>query len=968
MDLKRSRRYRCGLFLFSFTRRSGGIERKILYLFPEKMNQIMLFLVIAFLCWAGTVAASMTESTLLFRNISAEHGLPHNEVSALFRDADGYLWIGTKEGLARFDGNRLLRQPETTGIDIRAIGSLRDDTLLLATTTGIRWFDTRSQTSGTVEEVPSVWFTSLCPVDSTAMLAGSEEGLYLIRHQSVHRIPIDNLLADSNHITGIRADASGNGFWFSTADGLGYLDDALHVTVYRRTSQGSHDNYFTCLTTVEGAVYVGSYHKGLFRFDLKTHTFTPIPTDQANLILCLDADADRLYVGTNGRGLILIDRLTGEMQCALHRNANSASIGSNVVTALLNDPQAIFVGAQFGGISYHSKRESHFSFYRNPQFASTDYNPRSLYFYPDGEMLLGTRSGLFQLQGERLVHAIETADFNAQMPSGIILYIGESNGRILVCSYGGGVRVYDRTTGQLFPFNEEEEYAQRGRIFQFISDRQGHLWFASHEGIYETDAQGRLLRHLSTHNSTLRNDAVYGLALDQDERLWIATKFGLRLLDTMTGKMTGALSCVPPDMDVRSIYRDSRNNMWVCGNRGVYCINRQLELVRAFQTDNLLPENIVTSVVEVSEGRLCFTMLHHILFYDLDSDCSEVYRSSDGFGLAEFNGTVVVHPASRRIYWTNEGGLLYTSFEQVLDHSGQPFLSEVTVLSEENRRSPRVTSIQQGDRLCSFPIDCTDPLVLTEGESIQFHFSQLDFRYPEQVCFEYQLEGRDEAWSLLNGASEVSYHALAPGSYLLKVRNPGQATVTELRVIVKRPTWKIVLFRLGSLIIACAILFLIFWIRKLYRRIAERTQIFSILHKKARSQVSAPFAEQSESQPVNPLMAQLLTLVEDEQIFLDPKLKISQVAERLGCRESELSRFLNAELSTNFTSFINTYRVKAVKRAMEEGELKRYTITAIGLRCGYNSKMTFFRAFKAIEGTTPLEYAKERGYPLKLEE
>ena len=60
--------------------------------------------------------------------------------------------------------------------------------------------------------------------------------------------------------------------------------------------------------------------------------------------------------------------------------------------------------------------------------------------------------------------------------------------------------------------------------------------------------------------------------------------------------------------------------------------------------------------------------------------------------------------------------------------------------------------------------------------------------------------------------------------------------------------------------------------------------------------------------------------------------------------------------------------MKAIKRAMEAGELKRYTITAIGLKNGYNSKMTFYRAFKAIEGKTPLEFCKEMGYTMKNDE
>ncbi|MGM9760224.1 MAG: two-component regulator propeller domain-containing protein [Parabacteroides sp.] len=919
----------------------------------QKNKILTLILLIG---WAMTLSGKVTEFSLPFRKISAEHGLPHNEVSALYKDVEGFLWIGTKEGLSRFDGNQLIDYSSTVGDDIWSIQALNDDTLLVATLSGIKWFDKISQTTGLVEEVPQIWFSSLCRMDSTAILAGSEQGLYLIRQHEAHRIPIDNMLASSNQITGIIPDETGDGFWFSTADGLGHIDSRLTPTMFRRVSEGNRDNYFTCLAAAKGAIYVGSYHKGAFRFDKDTQSFTPIDTDHANLIMRMDADSDHVYIGTNGRGLMILDLNNGEISCAVHKNSNPFSIASNVVTALLNDESAIYVGAQFGGISYHSKVESQFSFYRIPHFYSTAYNARSLYFYPDGEMLLGTRSGIFQLRDKRLIHALETSDFDGNLRSGIILYIGDAYGKVLVCSYGGGVSVYDRTTGRLHPFNEHEEYAQYGRIFHFVTDRQGHIWFASHEGIYETDAKGNLLRHISSANSTMRNDAAYWLAFDSADRLWIATKFGLRLLDPSTGKMAGPLSSIPAEMDVRYIYRDSHDDMWICGNRGVYCINGKLELVRMFDNTNLLPENIVTSVIEVPKDLIRLSTLHHIVYYDLNTGQSEIYRSSDGIGLADFNGTVAVSPDAQTVFWTNEGGLLYTSLSASSDRS-------------EQESYPQVTSVQVGDRVIPFFPNRMEQIRLTEGESVHFNLSHLDFRFPENECFEYQLAGKDEAWQLLSGQCELFYPALSPGRYTLKVRNPGQETCMETSIIVKRQSWKTVLFWVGILLVFWMIVAVICWIKALYRRIAERTQLFSTLHKHANKPVVTSVADVADGGPsVNPLMGKLLALVEDQQIYLDPKLKIGQVAQMLDCKESELSRFLNAELSTNFTSFINTYRVKAIKKAMADGDLKRYTVTAIGLRCGYNSKMTFFRAFKAIEGKTPLEYCKEMGYTMKTEE
>ena len=917
------------------------------------MKRIFIIILAVFLS-AGAFG-KMTESSLSFKNLSVDEGLPHSTVSTFHKDRKGFLWIGTKEGLARFDGNHLVNFQSFIPDDIWSIKSLKGDTLLLTTVAGVKWLDTKTLTRGHIEGAPRIWFSSLCQMDSSSVLAGSEQGLYLIRNKAAVRIPIGNMLANSNHVTGIIADVGSDGFWFSTADGVGYIDSQLKPVIYRRDSAGSRDNYYTCLTEANGEIYLGSYNNGVFRFDKETHSFTHVDTSNANLIMRLDADDGHLYVGTNGRGLLTIGLDNGDIQYSVHKSSNHHSLASNVVTALMNDENGIYIGTQFGGLSYHAKAQSRFSFYRTPHFNSMEYSARSIYFYPDGEMLLGTRSGIFQLKDGKLVNSIETTDFNSNLSSGIILYIGEAHGKILVCSYGGGVKVYDRKTGRLSPFNDNEEYARNGRIFHFVLDREGHIWFASHEGLYETDEKGNLLRHISSTNSIMRNDATYWLAFDKVDRLWIASKFGLQLLDPPTGKMEGGMPFLPSEIDVRYIYRDSNDDMWVCTNRGVYCINDKLELIRLLNDENILPENNVSSVVEMPRDVIRIATIHNIVSYSLSDGESEVFRRNDGLGPGDFNGNVAVNPLDGNIYWTNEAGLLHTS---------QPMQPD----EPSFQIPPRITYVQTDDSINYLLGDIPEKIELTEGESVQLNLSHMDFRYPENENFEYILEGKDAEWKLLSGESEVSYHALPPGEYVFKARTPGMNEAISTVIEVRRHTWKILLFWLCIVLLGIIIAVLVYWIKRLYRRIAERTQMFSVLNKNSRKTETESAESSQEEQSLNPLISKLLTLVENQKIYLDPKLKLSAVAGMLGCKDSELSHMLNTELSSNFTTFINSYRVKAIKKAMADGELKRYTITAIGLRYGYNSKMTFFRAFKVIEGKTPLEYCKEMKFGTESEE
>lgn len=102
----------------------------------------------------------------------------------------------------------------------------------------------------------------------------------------------------------------------------------------------------------------------------------------------------------------------------------------------------------------------------------------------------------------------------------------------------------------------------------------------------------------------------------------------------------------------------------------------------------------------------------------------------------------------------------------------------------------------------------------------------------------------------------------------------------------------------------------------------------------------------------------LLALMKKEQPFLDPALKLSDLAGRLGIPAHHLSQVLNEGMATNFYDFVNAYRVEAVKRRLKDDKYSHYNILAIGLDCGFTNKTTFNRTFKKRTGLTPSAFAR----------
>ena len=98
-----------------------------------------------------------------------------------------------------------------------------------------------------------------------------------------------------------------------------------------------------------------------------------------------------------------------------------------------------------------------------------------------------------------------------------------------------------------------------------------------------------------------------------------------------------------------------------------------------------------------------------------------------------------------------------------------------------------------------------------------------------------------------------------------------------------------------------------------------------------------------------------------EQRYLDPYFSLDKLSEELNLSSSSLSKAINTNSDTNFSDFINSFRVAQVKELLASDQYSSYTIAAMGLECGFNSKSTFYSAFKKTTGITPVQYRRQRG-------
>ncbi|WP_435315598.1 helix-turn-helix domain-containing protein [Cellulophaga fucicola] len=152
--------------------------------------------------------------------------------------------------------------------------------------------------------------------------------------------------------------------------------------------------------------------------------------------------------------------------------------------------------------------------------------------------------------------------------------------------------------------------------------------------------------------------------------------------------------------------------------------------------------------------------------------------------------------------------------------------------------------------------------------------------------------------------------------------------------------------------------FLIYWLGYVALEQLSITKQREKIRKVIKSE-SKPITELSKASKENPVFSKFKSLIIDDELYLNPGLKLSFIADLMNISPNYLSRILNEENALNFNDFINLHRINRAKELLLNDDFKLYTNNAIGLESGFNSKSTFFYAFKKYTGITPTEYKKK---------
>jgi ligand-binding sensor domain-containing protein/signal transduction histidine kinase len=676
-----------------------------------------------------------------------DEGLPYNRVQAIAQTADGYLWVGTYKGLARFDGLQF------TSINNPDIPALKNASI-----------------------------TALCATADGALWIGTERRA-LVRwlHGQFSVFRPDNQPEVERSVDAIYQGPSGV-IWITSAYGLDQIrgNDCRSYTV----KQGLLSDDVTAICEDnETNVWIGT-GKGLNRLRAgKMESFANLNGFTNNPVrsICQDREG-RVWIGSD-HGLI------SYQSGRFHAYTTSDGLTDNLVSAVFEDSQSnLWVGTYSGLTRFSDGR-----FYPELSASGMPYDKINTIMEDLwGDIWAGSREGLIRLTARPFSVYTTRQGLSHNYTKSVL---EDHLGRLWVGTWGGGL---DQITGDKVRVYAASNHFASDLILALCEDRDGGIWVGSDNQGGLSHINDQQVRHYTSRNG-LPNASVTALHQDRAEELWVGTTVGLgRWKDEHFIKEPQCGS-----MRIWAICDDGEGGLWIGSDTGL--THRHGETYETLKTTGIFPRRAIALLadtdgktlwvgtpdygllrwkdnqfdrydvqdglfsdeilgIEEEQGWLWMTStkgIFRVRKNDLESPGTVIpciaYGKADGLESIVCGGT-----ATPSLWKTKDGRLCFATTKGLAVIDGRNIRLEL---------SPPLVRVERFyiDRK-ETPLPVSGELILppNHGE-LEFRYSALDLRAPEKCRFKYKLDGVNPDWIDAGTRRVALYNNVAPGSYSFHV-------------------------------------------------------------------------------------------------------------------------------------------------------------------------------------------------------
>ncbi|MBS0030551.1 hybrid sensor histidine kinase/response regulator transcription factor [Chitinophaga sp. 22321] len=835
-----------------------------------------------------------------FSKINTYNGLSHNQVNAVLKDRDGFLWFGTAYGLNRYDGYscKIFRKDHNDSSslinnNIAGFYELPDRRMWVSTMGGpciynpdTEEFDADYNSYLSSIGLPAGTISNIIKgKDGRYWFLYGDKGLYLYsaRDKSVKQFDPQHTVKPAEKIASAKETTDGK-LWLVYQSGfLQEYDIQRDTVIFSSTAiqqQHKGENPFSLFIDNDGDVWCWSYNNGLFFLHPEDNTLIRMDKNSfparlnSELVSQVVQDNNGLiWVGTDHGGITLIDKKHKFNTSFLMNNPNDPkSLSQNSITSIyIDDEGIIWAGTYKQGINYYNSNIVQFPYYHR-----RESDPKSLQFDDvnrfvedrSGNIWIGTNGGgliCFDRKNNTFKQYLHDPNNSNSLSNNVIvsLWIDHEN-MLWVGTYLGGLSSFDGRKFTHYRHNDNDSSSLADDIvWEIFEDKEQQLWIGTLGG--GLDRFDRTTNRFIHYKSGGGANYVSAIIQDKKGDLWIGTSGGIIVFEkdkaaTITYKHTNKKKSLSDD-GIFCLLEDSRGRIWVGTREGLNLFDKQSGEFQTFTISDGLPDNMILNILEddhqtlwiATPNGLCNAIPRqnnsHITFsvinYDVTNNLQDrefnvnaALRTRAGeLIFGGPSGFNIIDPASIRKP-IGHPAIVFTGF-QILDKNigpGERVNNRVLL----NTALPQLQSIDLKYKENVFSID----------------FASLDYSHNRNDKYAYMLEGFNTDWLFTdNSQRRATYTNLNPGHYTFKVkvldRTGAWSEIKTLQINIEPPFWRTPIAYLVYLLIAAGLFLLVRRITldrihmrfevKQQRREAERAHALEQLKTKFFTNVSHEF-------------------------------------------------------------------------------------------------------------------------------
>lgn len=764
-------------------------------------------------------------------------GLSQNTVYAIVQDRQGYLWIGTWDGLNKYDGLKFTTYNKESGLSNEVINCLLesdDGNLWIGTENGLNYLDRRSGVITVFQNNPidsttlsDNWINHLFQAPSGKIYIGTRRGFNVLdpetgKVQRYQSRDAANRRTKSNNVRFI--NRYNDEYLVGTDFGLVRYNPGTHENIryLNRPDDSaslSNNQVNVIFPDSGGRVWIGT-ENGLNILDWDKGTFTVFlhdPTDNSSLSnnsvkTIFQDNAGVIWIGTDGGGISVFNDDKKNFKRIISQPGLPHSLNNNRVYSIFQDKTGNMWFGTFKGLNKINRFTRTFNLFTHSHGAPNTVVNNLIWSFCEIEpdvFWVGTDDGISIF--DRVNNSFSLFSLNNGLSSKRIRsMILDDLGNMWIGTRDAGLNKLNLATGKIKQFQPSIQYQNSltdNFVISLFRDKRGKIWAGTQGGLNCIDPQTEIIKIFQNNpddSSSLSHNTVYQIIEDKEGVMWLATNDGLNRYNPDLNTFTSFRHTTGQQENISSnrffcLFEDSERNFWV-GTRGggLLLFDRASgRFTQSYTVEDGLPNNVIYGILEDEDGLLWMSTNWGLSRFDKHNNIFVNYDVTDGLQSSEFNALALLKSSNGLMFF---GGMNGFNLFHPSEIQSNPDVPDILISGF------KLFNIQQPGE-----IRHKDTIALkAEDNFFSFEFTALDFINPHKSQFAYILENYNNDWTYVDGSKNFAeYTKVNPGTYYFRVIGSSSDGVWNkdgvVITVIVRPQWhQTWLFRISLFLILMA--------------------------------------------------------------------------------------------------------------------------------------------------------------------